>query len=406
LVEFADPDASAIDPDFDHACGGMVRWTRSVSRRQRGRARGWPTNRLDSNLTLLFSTGCIVQHLLRVIPRKRAGRSSVAASSRNRLAVAHAWEVHVKHAALVVTAFLAGCSSIQSVPEPTGELVGLYYYMPKRDFVVTITRDKKTDQIAITESPAYPDLGQQYLLQYSRNAIGKNIMKIGVHENGLLSTLNAESQSGVTEALKGLATTLGTISVLRKKAVTACDDGANVFLVPAEPREEFPLCDAYSITVERMTFKDESPASTRVSTNDTSGIYYRIARPYRVKVSGLKSAEAVLFSPNDSPTRFLPVPRTFFANGKVDMVFTDGMPTKYDVDTDGELVAAFKLPAEVIRAYFSAVGAMFDSVKERDTKQAEQLQATLKLELAKQKYAACLAAIAAHDAATIASLGC
>jgi hypothetical protein len=317
-------------------------------------------------------------------------------------------EVHVKHAALVVTAFLAGCSSIQSVPEPTGQPVGLYYYMPKRDFVVTITRDKatSTDQIAITESAAYPDLGKQYLLQYSRNPIGKNVMKVGVHENGLLSTLNAESQSGVTEALKGLATTLGTVSVLRQRAVTACDAGANVFLVPAESRDQFPLCDAYSITVERMTFADETPATTKVSTNDNSGIYYRIARPYLVKVSGLKSAEAVLFSPNDSPTRFLPVPRTFFANGKVDMAFTDGMPTKYDVDTDGELVAVFKLPAEVIRAYFSAVGAMFDSVKERDTKQAEQLQATLKLELAKQKYAACLAAITAHDAATIASLGC
>ena len=61
------------------------------------------------------------------------------------------------------------------------------------------------------------------------------------------------------------------------------------------------------------------------------------------------------------------------------------------------LVSLLNLPADVIGAYFSAVGQVFDSFKSNDTKEATALSESLDLELTKQKYEACIAAIEAKE---------
>lgn len=138
-----------------------------------------------------------------------------------------------------------------------------------------------------------------------------------------------------------------------------------------------------------------------------SGVFYRQNEPYVMTATGQGFNEAaVVYSPSNAETLFLPVAKTFFANNEADFSFRDGVPTKYKQETEGEAVALLKLPAEVIAAYFKAVGGVFDSFKSNDQKEAAALNASVALELARQKYAACVDAIEQGDEDLIKSLEC
>lgn len=137
-------------------------------------------------------------------------------------------------------------------------------------------------------------------------------------------------------------------------------------------------------------------ALAKAADQHESGLYYRQQEPYLIQVqgAGINSA-AVLMAPNESPVRFLPVSKTFFSGNSADFAFEDGVPTKYKQETEGEIVALLKLPADVLSAYFSAAGAVFDAFKERDQKEAAALAESLKLEVARKKYEACIVALKA-----------
>ena len=285
--------------------------------------------------------------------------------------------------------------------------------MPKKDFIVTVTmKGGKDTKVAFADSSVYPDLSKRYLLTYTRNALGKNTMTIGINEKGLLTTATAETTSGISEALKNLAASAGTIgamgSGLRDAQIDepVCPDGDSVFVVRIDADTTTQkLCSA------RVSFKrldGGSSVSTAVEANKAvAGIYYRQNEPYLAEAIGSSGkTSAILFSPSRSPTYLLPISPTVFAHNKAEFGFTEGMPTKYNQDADGEVIALLKLPADVIAAYFAAIGATFDSFKSTDTKEKDALEAATKLSLARQKYEACVAAINAKDAAVIAKLGC
>jgi hypothetical protein len=339
---------------------------------------------------------------------------------------------------VVFCAALAGCASIRSVKSPSTGTEGLYYYMPNRDFIVTVSsKDGKATKVVFVESPSYPDMSVSYLLQYSTNAINKNTMNIGINEKGLLTSAKTDLVSGVPDALKALASAAGTIKVLggtSERDQKPCSDGDHVFIVVVKSADE-SLCDVkVSIqkilsTVSNVGFPSSGSAGGQTTPSTPSGatpppapnpmlpehqslparagVYYRQNEPYLIKaVGGGIDTAAILFSPTLSSTHFLPVSETFFASNHADLAFSDGVPTKYSLDVDGEVVALFKLPADVLAAYFAAMGSVFDSFKTRDEKEAAAIDASLKLELAKKKYEACIAAIKAKDEAAIAKLGC
>ena len=83
-----------------------------------------------------------------------------------------------------------------------------------------------------------------------------------------------------------------------------------------------------------------------------------------------------------------------------------GYLPKYKQDTEGEVVALLKLPADIIGSYFTGIGNLFSSFKTKDEGEADALAESLKLELAKKKYDACILAIKAKDDAMIKALGC
>jgi hypothetical protein len=355
---------------------------------------------------------------------------------------------------------LASCAAIQSVVAPT-KVDGLAYYMPMKDIAITVTpgdaAKREPPKVAIAVTKAYPDRSKPYALRFGSNAFGTNTLDVVVTEQGLLSSAKSTTTSTVQDALKGLASAAGMASVFaleRSEGETApCVGGDHVFLfTPPLEDTSYRACELVvtivplrgsladgvrRVAVEEMRFASlrsdarkenknllrsrDAPAESVVRealekagegdpTSDTqhAGVFYRQELPYLVTVSsgaGHHQA-AVVMSPSRSPTNFLPAKRTFFANNKAEFGFTDGVPKSYLQQTEGEGTAIFQVPAVVVGAYFEAAGKMFDNFKSTNAKEIDMLNQELKLELARRKVQACLAAIAANDPAKIAELGC
>jgi hypothetical protein len=318
--------------------------------------------------------------------------------------------------AVLAVAFLCSCSSIQSVESPKEGMDGLTYFMPRKDLLVTVTVAKvgeatKVTKVTLGTTSSYPDMSKQYVLRHGGNVFGKNTVDVGVNGAGLLSSAQSTTVSNVGDVFKNLAAAAGQLTTLATKMAGVEEEGCELegdhgFIVRFEDRPaEHEVCGVI-VSIQKPA-EAKALQHSKAAGEEYSGVFYRQNIPYLVSATGngLHTA-AVVLSPSESPTYFLPASRTFFANNQADFQFVDGIPTKYKQETEGELVALFKLPADVIGAYFTGIGTIFDSFKSKDQKAAEALAASIKLELAKQKYDACLAAIKARDDALTKSLGC
>jgi hypothetical protein len=123
---------------------------------------------------------------------------------------------------------------------------------------VLITVVKKADgstkvistTVGITSTAAYPDLSQPYAINFNRNLVGKNALKVGISSTGLLSSSKATSTSGLTDALKNLAESVGMLSGSGLGAlpdpVPACGEGTHTFMYTVEPGPKPDACDQKS----------------------------------------------------------------------------------------------------------------------------------------------------------------
>lgn len=327
--------------------------------------------------------------------------------------------------ALISVGTLCGCSSVSSVSDArkASNRDGLIYYMPEKDILISITKSQD-DALSATVSAgdAYPDLSVPYILQFNTNLVGKNVINVTVKENGLLSSTKSVTTAGIGQALVNLAETAGAAAGLAAAPPPAagkkCSRGTQTYLVTAKTGETGELCDGITFAVNLAIadpFASGSPLTLGKKHGyqdgeNVSGVFYRQPLPYKVTLSS-KSGDfpdqrAIVFSPSGASVGFLPVKKTLFANNEADLGFADGVPTKWDQTTDGELVALFKIPADILSAYFAAVGRIFDAFKARDEKDASAMDASTKLELAKLKAKACKDAIAVNDTATIDQLEC
>lgn len=298
---------------------------------------------------------------------------------------------------------------MESVPaESEKHSDGLIYFMPKKDFLVKmIVVKNKVTSVTLETTAAYPDKSKAYLLRYKGNLAGKNVGNVGIDTNGLLVSSKSTLTSGVSGAFQSIGEIAGSFKFSKPAGLAEqqCQDGTHSFILETTSTryQNGGACGLSIVITKKM------PTATMLirSSSSTSGIYYRQAEPYQIDVSGGYDTSAILFSPSESPTAFLPISKSFFANNDADFGFTDGMPTKYDQSTDGEVVGLLTIPATVLAAYFSAVGKIFDSFKSNDDKQSEALSASTKLEMAKIKYAACSDAITSgKDDSTLEKLGC
>jgi hypothetical protein len=295
---------------------------------------------------------------------------------------------------------------------------GLVYYMPNKDFIVTVVRDVAKTSVTIESSAAYPDLSLPFVLNFNRNFIGKNEIKVGVGESGLLTSAKSTTTSGISDVLKNLAASIGAANAMVEPAnKDDCPVGTFSYLLePASGAIEKELPCGLKLTI-RPARKPLGPKGMPLAGDDTpkgrqgTGIFYRQEEPYLVQVAGGSGVHqvnvaAIKYSPSRAATRFLPIARTVFASNQAEFGFTDGMPTKYDQNADGELIGLLKLPADVVGSYFEAAGKVFTGFKQRDDNEAAALVAETQLEMAKVKFAACVKALQNKDDQLVRTLEC
>ena len=384
---------------------------------------------------------------------------------------------------LLVALVLSACSSgINSIKNSSGTVDGLVYFMPKKDFLVTITvTNGEPTNVVLGTTAAYPDLSQQYTLTYEKNLFGKNTLNVNVSKTGLLSSTTSATESNVTDVFKNLAKAAGTLLPFGGRSrepngngevEQKCQDGVHSFIYDkVSEKIDPPPCNV-TITIKQVISSIScltenegcSPASKNVFANEKkaneeySGIFYRRSEPYLMTAQapdrkdkdlaekakdlaekakapaekakapaekakapaekakapaekakatdGNLTVAAIVFSPSYSATHFLPISKTFFSNNKAEFTFVNGMLTGYKQETESEATKLFDLPADILSSYFSAIGAIFESFKSADTNEISALTESLKLELEKKKYDACIAAIKAEDDELIKRLSC
>lgn len=318
----------------------------------------------------------------------------------------------MKNAILALTpAILFGCSSIESVQYSKDEAVeGLTYYMPKKDISIKIIKlGGKITTVTIETTSAYPDLSTAYNLEFKKSLAGKNVANIGVDTNGLLTSTKSTMTSGVSEAFKNLGEAIGTavgLSAPAEAAADTCIDGTHSFTMPA--RDTRTTVCGLQVNITKL-MNEPTPGALPTNNKKNSpraGIFYKQAEPYRATITGTYNISTIIFSPSEARVNFLPISGTFFSNNEADFGFTDGMPTKYNQSTDGEVIGLLKLPADVLASYFGAIGKVFDSFKTKDDKESEVMLASTRLDLAKLKYQACIDAIQSKNNTTIEQLNC
>ena len=271
----------------------------------------------------------------------------------------------------------------------------------------------KVTNIALAATDAYADLTKAYALRYEYNLLAKNKLEIDVNLAGLLTSSKASTTGEIAGAFKDLGTAAGTLRGLGlgpegKKAVSTpevecTNDGTRIFAFD-EPATKGSVCKGkIDVSIQPLWVapaKDKVINTSRQEDKSAhSGIFYRQNRPYLVIAAGEGfNAANIVFAPAIDEVLFLPIARTVFTTNDAQITLTDGgVPSKYDQDTDGELLGLFKIPANIIGAYFDAIGNLFGRFSTRDKADAGQLSDALKLELAKQKYEACITAISAKN---------
>jgi len=317
---------------------------------------------------------------------------------------------------------ITSCASILSTESPTSSAQnGLVYFMPKKDFLITVTKiGGKFESIVIGTTAAYPDLSTQYVLKHGANVFGKDVADVGVNQNGLLTSAKSTTESGVKDALEGVAKSAadihGLFSLTRlskpedntvNNSSGCSEDRTYTFIYKtiSDAVKDKPC--GLVIEGEQIGNSENIVAHTEAVGASHAGIFYRQNQPFLIRASGPGAIiQTIVFSPSLSKTYFMPISRTFFSNNEAQFSFEDGMPTSYKQDTEGELVALFKLPADIIGAYFGAVGELFTNFKTKDESENAAITASLNLENEKRKYKSCIAAIQANNQDLITSLGC
>ena len=345
---------------------------------------------------------------------------------------------------LALAVGLAGCSSINSIEQPKPSYTeGLNYYMPKKDVLITIIVDdkKKVTSLVIGTTASYPDTSKRYVLNHKVNAFADSTTKVSLSTSGLLTTAKSTTTSKATDVFKALVSTATTVDVFTNnlaladpKEPTECiQKGSHSFIVstiqnvqekpPTETNEANSKENSTNIPVKTvavakknvvtktechitvtvtklgsLNFSKNNEQHSETAGKTVSGIYYRQDEPYRVEVTGRNIlASKIIFSPSDSNTYLLPISKSFFSNNEAEFGFSYGVPNKYDQQTASELLSLLKLPADVIGAYFTAVGGVFDNFKKNDKSETDALVQARALDLEFLKQETCQTAIREED---------
>ncbi len=304
---------------------------------------------------------------------------------------------------VLVILLLSACSTTTSTAVRMNGVDGLTYYMPKKDFIVTVTMAGEGTELHVSDvvleaTSAYADRSQQYVLQHNLNLLSDSKLDVTVDPSGLLKTTNSTTTTQVQATLEGIAASAGYGSFAPNPDDRSLTDNctkAGVYVFLFDPLNLFPEGkhlekDAKcGLTIEFIKLDKGKTKGKELNKNKNekhSGVFYRQEMPYKLRAftsDGTINKEKIIFSPSESKTMFLPLSRSFFATSNATLTFEHGIPVGYIQDDKSELVGAVSIPAQVIDAYFAAAGKLFSAFSTKNTNETALIEQETSLALAK-----------------------
>lgn len=312
-------------------------------------------------------------------------------------------------AAALLAFGLQSCAAIQSEKvdySSRDASEGLHYSLPKALFQIELYTDGSDVFLGVSEPIMVGDPQATYTVSGSGGLLASQNYVLSVHSRTrLLSYVRSESEGQAGEILVSLARAAGASSGLRQESgniggdeayetqiiysrlidpfqSAGCAFGqsctfdpvteqlrtASIDYFQCETEDGYDaapdLCDAlitdekfYEISLDPLfVLAPGVVKGDRREPDCVSSICYRAPVPYAmsVRANGYTDAADLVSLPNESPTLALKVPAGVFADAKTRVTLRQGMPAQVSINRDNELVAAAKVPLEIVNAFFSS----------------------------------------------------
>ncbi|MEQ1618547.1 MAG: hypothetical protein ABL883_09420 [Terricaulis sp.] len=319
--------------------------------------------------------------------------------------------------ALALAAGLGGCSALRSTPvnfSDHGVRTGLQYALPRGLFYVQLSATGDDLSLSVSEPFYSGDPNASYMLEGASGALANQQYLLLVDpETRLLYHVNSRSEGQAPEIITNVVRGLAAVGTADGDMETSSDDGGSddpqvIFRRVVDPFAGDDCnfgetCDFASLNEDLRQaalgyFNCASPATSKVGVcrrltapvhsgerpylslslapmfhanpgaapiaNLTANecrhaICYRAPAPYAIsmRVAGVTDQSEMVYLPNEAPVMSLEAPAGVFATSHVRIeMMVDGMPARYTVDRENELVAITLLPFTLVREGFAAVG--------------------------------------------------
>jgi hypothetical protein len=329
-------------------------------------------------------------------------------------------------AVAAVVSLLAGCAPVTSERWSNGPAPdGIVYFLPLQQIKVTVTvpdgKDgaKNNYDVSVEPGPAYPDPTQRYVLKLRGSPLATRKHTVSTDERGLLTSVSPVITSQVTAALQKIGAAAATAST-RFADQKQCAPGPQHLLLDPKEVAGKSHCERLCqlcIKIERVPSKpsNSEDSSKSKATDDpllknADGIFYRRQLPYKVTVTGnvqtqnqtqTITREFLVFSASESPTYFQPFSKSLLTDtAAIATLESPGMLTKFEETDNSEALALLTLPADILGAYFGAIGKMFDWQKTALDQEKTYLDTLNQLSVAKLQSENCKNAISTATVVT------
>lgn len=264
--------------------------------------------------------------------------------------------------------------------------------------------------ITLEKTEPVADLSARYVVEYRRNHAGTNLLEVRIGENGLLTGESlGKTTPQISDLIKGAALNFGTT------AVTALRNDCgkigiyrwtfDPYNIPNNLEPEWTDCGIDVSLVLPSCGNSPNCKSTQSTTNENTkykaGYFYRQGLPLQVTVSDKITQIRSIYYPtlvsSQSPTYFLPIPKTVFAPVEWKVAFNNGIPTLYKIESGGDVLGMIKLPGEIVQAYSDALLSGIHRKTTAAKDEAAYLDELNKLAQSEAKRTACQAAVATGD---------
>ncbi len=309
-------------------------------------------------------------------------------------------------AACLLTIPLTACSAMRSDRIDISSAVnrpGVEYAAPKALLRIELVEQNGVLALEISEPILIGDPEASYVLSASSGLLANQEYRLVVEpQTRLLTYINSRSEGQADTILTNLARSLGGVGeaardenslgrgsrrvifsrIVDPFAYPGCDFGVNCAFGglagelrtvafgaldcgEANRREVNPCPalrnqDFFEISLTPL-FEVASGGggrnSARARNDCRHSICYRAPAPYalRLRVGDHTDISEIVSFPNEAPVIGLDIPAGVFANAHARVELYQGMPARYIVDRDNELVAITLLPLDIVKAGFQAV---------------------------------------------------